>query len=217
MQEKLLTMIAWRDGRAQLESRIRLIDGVLNLGFDIQCLYSVRIYVPTVPTMKGMDQGRTLEVRRAIPDSARISVDVGVQTTIHNKEMSEIMHREQIRPTTWKKMILRFFWLLLFVLYETRRERGQGGTVIGGVVDGGVVDGGVVDGSVVDGGVVDGGAVDGGITGANTDADRVDASANEGGGSVNFERTAGECNDEEPLQALVPVTIKYTLKVFSFD
>ena len=89
MLERLLTMVVWRDGRAQLEARIRVIDGVLNLGFEIRCLYSVRLYVPTVidPNSKEKDYGRNLIVRRAVGGC----VEAGVQTTLCDEDMENIL------------------------------------------------------------------------------------------------------------------------------
>ena len=119
-------------GRGQLESRIRLIDGVQNLGFNVDCLYSVQIYVPTVPTStdKQAIRGRALLVKRRV--SPANFAEVGVQTIIVNSQMHSIMAREQIRPTTWRQMKLWVFWLRLYMLYETRRRRTPRGIIEGG-------------------------------------------------------------------------------------
>ena len=125
-------MVVWREGRVQFESRIRLIDGVLNLGFNVDCLYLVRIYVPTVPTSTDKEaiRGRALVAKRRV--SPANFAEVGVQTIIVNSQMHNIMRREQIRPSTWRQMKLWYFWLGLYLLYETRRRRTPRGTIEGG-------------------------------------------------------------------------------------
>jgi len=114
-------MVVWREGRGQLECRIRLIDAVLNIGFNVDCFFSVRVYVPTVPTSTNKDAVccRTLSVKRCVSPADFAEIDV--QTIIG--QMHNIMRREQIRPTTWRQVKLCFFWLQFYILYETRRRR----------------------------------------------------------------------------------------------
>ena len=202
--ERLLTMIAWRAGRSQLESRIRLIDGVMNLGFEAHCLYSVRLYVPmiSVETAKGVDQGRTLVVRRSAQDSphisTRCSADASVQTMIDMKRMNVLIRREHIAIKTSQENKSQ--------LVETsRRQRGQSDT-------------GVVDRRVTD---VKG---EGDGTDVTTEADTRSVDAVEGHEAAIGERVdtdggnnATTADDNEHLPELIPVKIKYTLKVYSFD
>ena len=70
-------MLVWKSARSQLEQRLRLIDGVVNLGFGKTTVFTLRIFVPTIPTMQAeMINGRSLTVMRR-NDNTR---SVGLQT-----------------------------------------------------------------------------------------------------------------------------------------
>jgi len=205
-------MIAWRAGRSQLESRIRLIDGVMNLGFGAHCLYSVRIYVPTIPvsTTKGADQGRTLVVRRSAQDSphisTRVSADANVQTTIDMKRMNILTRREHMPTKTAEENKSRLVWLMLFMFYKMRRRpRGQSDT---GVVD-------VRFTSVTGKGA--GMDVSTGADTRSVDADGGHVAAVGERVDTDGRNNAATADDKGDLQALIPVKIKYTLKIYSFD
>jgi len=67
----------WRSGRSQLEQRVRLIDGVMNLGFSKRTVYSLRILVPIIPTVGERGHGRSLTVMRR---ENATKVDKSIQT-----------------------------------------------------------------------------------------------------------------------------------------
>ena len=72
----------------QLESRVRLIDGVVNLGYRMQVVYSPQIYVPTLSTpATETNNGRTITVMRRHGDS----IDKAAQTDIGRKDMDDVL------------------------------------------------------------------------------------------------------------------------------
>jgi hypothetical protein len=54
-----------RDAVVQLSRRIRLVDGILNLGFDEVCQYSMKVYIPSIANQhKSKVQQRSIDVLR---------------------------------------------------------------------------------------------------------------------------------------------------------
>jgi hypothetical protein len=63
--KSLLTEGVTRDAVVQLSRRIRLVDGILNLGFDEVCQYSMKVYIPSIANQhKSKVQQRSIDVLR---------------------------------------------------------------------------------------------------------------------------------------------------------
>jgi hypothetical protein len=115
---KRLTIIVWREARAQLESRVRLIDGVVNLGYRMQAVYSLRIYVPTLPAAAAeTDNGRAITVMRRHGDS----IDKAVQTDI-GKDMEDVCGGARTDAISLEERTVRR-WIVFLMMCNRRRKR----------------------------------------------------------------------------------------------
>ena len=79
--------LVWKSGRSQLEQRLRLIDGVVNLGFRKTTVFTLRIFVPTIPTLQtNMINGRSLTVMRRKDEVYTRSVGVQTETDLDSRQ-----------------------------------------------------------------------------------------------------------------------------------